>query len=73
MAATSRPSRSRGPWPGTAQRRRRAAALRLSAAHQRFDRSIAALRKAALDQVDRQLVVSAALRAATDRLVAGGL
>ncbi|WP_375408868.1 hypothetical protein [uncultured Methylobacterium sp.] len=73
MAATPRPSRLRATWPGTAQGRRRAAALRLSAAHRRFDRSIAALRKAALDQVDRQVVVSVALRAATDRLAAGGL
>jgi len=73
MAATLRLSRSRGASPKSAQGRRRAAALRLSAAHRRFDRSIAVLRKAALDQVDRQLLVSAALRAATDRLAAGGL
>lgn len=73
MADTPHSSRPRGPWPKSAHSRRRAAALRLSAAHRRFDRSITALRKAALDQVDRQLVVSDALRAATDRLAAGGL
>lgn len=71
MAATSRPTHRRSECAGTAKGRRRAASLRLSAAHLRFDRSIAALRKAALDQIDRQSLVSATLRAATDRLAAG--
>lgn len=73
MAAIPRPSRPRSPGPKSAHWRCRAASLRLSAAHRRFDRSIDALCKAALDQVDRQVVVSDALRAATDRLAAGGL
>ena len=73
MADTPRLAPARGPSPKSAHGRRRAAALRLSAAHRRFDLSIAALSKAALDQVDRQLAVSAALRAATVRLAAGGL
>ena len=73
MAATPRSSRPRGPSPKSAHGRRRAALLRLSAAHRRYDLSLAALRKATLDQVDRQLALSAALRAATVRLAAGGL
>ncbi|MBX9934451.1 MAG: hypothetical protein K2Y56_23540 [Methylobacterium sp.] len=57
-----------GRRPGSVRHRRRLAALRLSAAHQRFERSIAMLRCAALDQVDKQVLVSIALRIAADRL-----
>ncbi|NEU14080.1 hypothetical protein G3T14_18375 [Methylobacterium sp. BTF04] len=53
-----------------ARGRRRAAALRLHTARQRFDRSMIALRKAALDHIDSQDHVSATLRATLDRLVA---
>ncbi|KQT19982.1 hypothetical protein ASG40_04060 [Methylobacterium sp. Leaf399] len=54
--------------PETARGRRRAAVLRFGLAQRRFERSIAALREAALDEVDRQVAVSATLRAAADRL-----
>ncbi|WP_336487284.1 hypothetical protein [Methylobacterium nigriterrae] len=59
-------------WPpGAARRRRRAAIGRLRAARSRFDGSLAALRKAALDHVDSQAVLCTALRACLARLAAG--
>lgn len=57
---------------GRTRCRDRAAAIRLSAARDRFDLSMAALRKAALDHVDRQALVSTALRAALVRMAATG-
>lgn len=55
---------------GRTRRRDRAAAFRLRAARSRFDRSMVALRKAALDHVDCQVLVSTALQAALDRMAA---
>ncbi|TXM68226.1 hypothetical protein FV218_18530 [Methylobacterium sp. WL69] len=48
--------------------RSRAAGLRLGAARRRFDLSTIALRRAALDHVDGEALVSAALRAALERV-----
>ncbi|MCJ2080647.1 hypothetical protein [Methylobacterium sp. J-090] len=50
--------------------RNRAARARLGAARRRFDLSTIALRKAALDHVDGEILVSAALQAALERLAA---
>jgi hypothetical protein len=50
--------------------RDRAAACRLRAARSRFDLSMVALRKAALDHVDCQVLVSTALRTVLDRMAA---
>lgn len=61
-----------GRWPGGLRHRDRMAAGRLRAAHRRFDLSMVVLRKAALDHVDCQHLVSTALREALDRLAAGG-
>jgi hypothetical protein len=52
--------------------RSRAAQARLGAARRRFDLSAIALRKAALDHVEEELLVSVALRATLARL-AGSL
>ncbi|GJD29083.1 hypothetical protein PMNALOAF_0315 [Methylobacterium adhaesivum] len=46
----------------------RAAQARLGAARRRFDLSTIALRKAALDHVEGEILVSAALRATLARL-----
>lgn len=48
--------------------RSRAAGARLGAARRRFDLSAIALRKAALDHVDGEMLVSVALRASLARL-----
>ncbi|GBU17323.1 MULTISPECIES: hypothetical protein [Methylobacterium] len=53
---------------GNARLRGRAAAGRLEAARRQFERSTVALRRAAFDHVDRQIVLSTALRASLDRL-----
>ena len=58
-------------WPRAAQGRGRAAQGRLLAARSRFDLSVVALRKAALDHVDCQDVASLALHAVLHHLVAG--
>jgi len=50
--------------------RSRAAGARLGAARRRFDRSAIALRKAALDHVDGEILVSIALRATLEHLAA---
>ena len=63
------PARTRW-WPRAAQGRGRAAEGRLLAARSRFDLSVVALRKAALDHVDCQDVASVALHAVLHHLVA---
>ena len=57
---------------GRRNRRRDRAACRLRAARSRFDLSMVALRKAALDHVDCQVLVSTALRTVLDRMAAIG-
>jgi alpha-D-ribose 1-methylphosphonate 5-triphosphate synthase subunit PhnI len=52
----------------TPSARSRMAQARLGAARRRFDLSAIALRKAALDHVEGELLVSAALRATLARL-----
>ena len=63
------PARTRW-WRRTAHGRGRAAQGRLLAARCRFDLSVVALRKAALDHVDCQDVASVALHAVLHHLVA---
>jgi hypothetical protein len=53
--------------PASARRRSRAATGRLQAALRGFERSIVALRTAALDHVDSQDLASLTLRALLDR------
>ncbi|WP_460005888.1 hypothetical protein [Methylorubrum rhodinum] len=53
--------------PASARRRSRAATGRLEAALRGFERSIVALRTAALDHVDSQDLASLTLRALLDR------
>lgn len=69
--STTRTRRNPDPgwWLGRAADRGRIAAVRLHAAHRRFDLSMIVLRKAALDHVDCQHLVSTALQATLDRLV----
>lgn len=57
--------------PGSARRRSRAAAGRLEAALRGFERSIVALRKAALDHVDSQDLACLTLRVFLDRQAEG--
>ena len=52
---------------------RRLAALRLTDARRRFERSSLALRKAALDHVDRQAEIGSVLQATLARLAPGSL
>jgi len=67
MTGTERAS---GWWPGGVRARRRAATGRLLAAHDRFELSMVALRKAALDHVDCQDVASVALQAVLSQVAA---
>lgn len=61
-------SRMGAGWrPASARRRSRAATGRLEAALRGFERSIVALRTAALDHVDSQDLASLTLRALLDR------
>ncbi|GAB6841487.1 hypothetical protein HNR00_000721 [Methylorubrum rhodinum] len=61
-------SRMGAAWrPASARRRSRAATGRLEAALRGFERSIVALRTAALDHVDSQDLASLTLRALLDR------
>lgn len=53
--------------------RQRAAARRLTAAESGFELSLIALRKAAFDHVDRHTLLSIALQATLEHLVAHGL
>ena len=59
-----------GRRPASVRDRRRLASIRLLAAHRRFERSVATLRRAALDQVDSHVLMSAALRMEADTLAA---
>jgi len=70
----TRSERASGWWHGGARARRRAASGRLRAAHDGFERSMIALRKAALDHVDCQDVASVALQAVLSQVAtqAGG-
>lgn len=63
----ARKSRTGPTKPGPAAARRRAAAGRLETARRGFERSIVALRTAALDHVDSQTLASLTLRLVLDR------
>ncbi|GJD95731.1 hypothetical protein [Methylobacterium iners] len=58
------------PAAGLRRNRSRRATLRLHSARERFDRSMARLRKAALDHIDSQMLVGLALRTALERFEA---
>jgi len=53
--------------------RRRSAALRLWAARRRFERSTQALRRAAVDHIDDQILVGLMLQATLARITAQGI
>lgn len=68
FASLSRPRSWPACWrPASVRRRGRAAAGRLEAARRGFERSLVALRTAALDHVDSQDLASLALRLFLDR------